>query len=391
MQNMLAYPSPTKLQPPIMPQSHTIPATESKPLYIPQYPIHNGRYAPHLFWHVTKPATGNHPHKEEILFSMYREDVNKWSNPKRISHKNATICLINYDTEQNPPRISFASIYLPTALQKPEEHATHHNHFPHKSLTNEQLHTTPTGLDIFTFYANPNHFFTLTQHQLLSSAMLKRFSSDHPQYMEAAQLWSSNNDNKPTQQADWPTKSFNPHNENELSTPVTFGWMASSVPPLQMVHYTSEDCAYVIPNYPFAYGEYRVARFWVKFSAKTKTKMAREVAYCQTLHPATNQWSEPKAVSSAKATVCLFHIDKTPESPTFGLPIFTYVNLFNVEASSPRSILDFALNPDHYFNAIQLANLSATLLTYFKLGSEEMLNLTTAWAHRQIVPLRDTH
>lgn len=374
-----------------MQTSHTIPATESKPLYIPHYPLHNGRYAPHLFWHVTKPATGNHPHKEEILFSLYREDVNKWSNPKRISHKNATICLINYDTAQNPPRISFASIYLPPTVQSPEEHATHHNHFPHKSHTDEQLHTNPTGLDIFTFYANPTHFFTLTQHQLLSSAMLKRFSSDHPHYREAAQLWSSLNDDKPTQLKDWPTKPYNSDAELPFGMFGTFDGMTPAVPPQQMVHYTSEDRAYNIPNYPFAYGEYRAARFWVKFSAKTKTKMAREVAYCQTLHPATNQWSEPKAVSSAKGTVCLFHIDKTPLSPTFGLPIFTFVNLFNTEASSPRSILEFAINEDHYFNAVQIANLSDTLLTHFKLGSEEIRNLTAAWAHRQIVPLRDTH
>lgn len=328
--------------------THTIAATKDRPLYIPHYPLYNGRYAPHLFWHVTKPAAGDHPHQEQIWFSMYREEVSTWSNPKRISHKNATICLINYDTSQKdkPPKLSFASIYL-APFYPGSGYAGHPDNIPRRSLTNEDLHTDPTGMDIFKFYANPNHFFSIEQRRIISVAMLKRFPSDHPNYLEASNMWSLSNPNPPTQCETWLSRCNISHKfTNDAPTQPT-----TPIPPTQIIH-TSYERPHVVQNYPFAYGEYRTARFWLETTVGTKTKKGKEVALIQTLNPSTNEWSIPKAASPAKATLTLLQIENNPDAPNFGLPFFPNIS-WNDPHTTAEMLFNFATNPNHYFLGIQ--------------------------------------
>lgn len=347
----------------------TIPATETNPLYIAHYPMYNGKFAAHVFWHKTIPSINERPHKEEIWFSMYRDDANEWSKPKRISHKNATICLINYDTTHSPAKLSFASIFLPTTCHS-LEYAGHQNYTPLNSLTKEQLHTEPTTLDIFKFYSNPNYFFNPRQHQLLSAAMLKRFPSTHPQFEQTAKLWSPNNPTRPTQCLNWPS-----HPVSHLSE--------QSVP-TQIIQ-TSASRKFVVQNYPYSYGDYRTAQFWISTQEKTKTTIRKEAGFVQTFCPSTNTWTTSKAVSPAKATICLMHIQNNPSSPTFGLPFFTAINL-NLYSIQKEEILAFAVNPSHYFNQIQQALLIESLLSFYNFVSPEMEQLRQAWSNRPTVP-----
>lgn len=186
--------------------AQTVPATKENPLYIESYPMYRGAFCPHKFWHVTVPAHGNSPHREEIWFSMYRRDYkntpSEWSKPKRMSHPNATICLITLNTSTLPHKVSFSSIYLPTSIP-PIYHVMHPEYVPHLSSSFELLHTVPTGHDIFRFFSNPAHYFTTRQLQLLSATMLKYFPSDAHEYQQAHQLWSPNNPTHPTPLHQW--------------------------------------------------------------------------------------------------------------------------------------------------------------------------------------------
>lgn len=358
--------------------AQTVPATMEKPLYIESYPMYRGAFCPHKFWHVTVPAHGNTPHREEIWFSMYRRDYkdtpSEWSKPKRMSHPKATICLITINTSTIPHKVSFSSIYLPDTSVPPIQYAAHPEHVPHTSASHDLLHTNPTGQDLFQFFTNPTHYFTIRQLQLLSSAMVKYFPSDYREYQQAHQLWSPSNPDKPVPLQDW------------ASTPLAPLGIPAAALPLLIVH-TSFHRPYLVDSYPFNYGIFRPARFWIEITRETKVRQYREVGYMQTLDPATNQWTAPKAVSPAKGSICLMHIEKTPGHPNFGLPYFTAINLVDEKRLTVMHIVDFATHPDHYFTAEQRERIWAALPKDFEdADSAEVRQVREAWATKPLVP-----
>lgn len=357
--------------------AHSIAATERNPLFVAQYPMYNGTFCPHLFWRETIKAVGDKPYREEIWFSMYRQDATgdvyeKWSKPKRLSHKNATIALINYDQTKSPPRVYFSSIYLPDQIPAPIYYAGNQQHTPFLSLNKEELHNEPTGLDIYNFMNNPNHFFDRFQLQLLSKTMLKYFPSDWPEYKAAHALWSEHNPNRPFEQVTWPTR--------------TDAWNVSRhIPPTQIIWTSQHARPHVVENYPSAYGKFVKAKFWIETKGKTKTSNRKEVAYVQYFNEKTNSFSIPKACSPAKATICVMQVENNPNASNFGLPYFNTINL-NLYNIRKEDILEFAMNPTNYFNQEQLDLLLNSLMSFYNFVSPEMEQLRAAWANRPIVP-----
>lgn len=154
------------------PHTQILHATKDSPLLIAKYPMFYGGYCPHIFYHeVTRRKT----HGEAIYCASWNKNRmdpitnNKspgWSLPKLRSTAGHSICLLFVDsdpTSENNGLPIIQSIYI-------------------NALTTLQ--------EVFQFASNPNYIFSGDQKTVLMQALLKRCTSDSPEFLHINNMWS---------------------------------------------------------------------------------------------------------------------------------------------------------------------------------------------------------
>ena len=202
----------------------TILPTKLNPLLSLHYPMFQGAYSPHVIYQQQTPqdARKSEPeHRDAIFFSQLIKTPNgkEWSKPKQKSHSEASICLILLDANNTP---TIASIHISPTIS-PYQFAGHPEYQPRTALSSNELNTMPSTEDLYQFVVNPSHRFTHAQITILRHALIRRFPSNHPQFIQATEKLDECSANQifseyptlpvPTQPADTP-----PHTQIVLTS-----------------------------------------------------------------------------------------------------------------------------------------------------------------------------
>ena len=81
---------------------------------------------------------------------------------------------------------------------------------------------------------------------------------------------------------------------------------------LQLINHDSQESAYLIVQYPWQFGKFTKAKFWVD----TKNKYGQKLCF-QYMEPNTQQWSKPKA--DLFVDICIMYVNEDPNALDFGL------------------------------------------------------------------------
>ena len=346
----------------------TILPSKLTPLLSMHYPMFHGAYCPHLIYQQQTAIDGRKlesEHRDAVFFSQLIKTPNgkEWSKAKIRSHPNATICLVLLNPATNVPTIS--SIYINHQIG-PREYAGHKDYQPRTALSSNELNTMPSTEDLFQFVVNPAHCFTHPQITILRHALIRRFPSDHPQFIQAT--------------AKLDEDSMNPVFSEFPSLPLPT--QPENTSQHTQIVLTSESKPWVIPNFPDMYGITQKYRFYIQTSQKSGC-IRKEVVYSQTLDKQSNMWSKPKRRTPAKSTICVLLRDNHYLSPTFGLPTYDFVDLGSKD-TNPLDVYEFAMR--HYFNIEQRALLTLYLSKHMGASNEQVVALLLLWSTQPPVP-----